>query len=176
MTYKECRRLIKLDVERNGKKTICGFYFFYRTGRLLYRYRITNYLVSKRMLRPLYYIERLLYHLSCIKCGCDIPSHVKIGGGVKIRHPNGIVINSKVEMGENVTILSGCVIGRNHSGVPKIGNNVYIGSHALIIGGVNIGNHVDIGAGAIVTHDVPDNAVVICDSAHILKIKEPMNE
>lgn len=56
-----------------------------------------------------------------------------------------------------------------HKGLPIIGNNVVIGTHAQIIGNVTIGNNSIVGAGAIVTHDVPDNVVVVGNPAKILK-------
>lgn len=65
--------------------------------------------------------------------------------------------------------MTGALIGANSRGVPHIGDNVMVGGHAIIIGDVKIGNNVKIGAGAIVTHDVPDNSVVVGDSAHILE-------
>lgn len=56
-----------------------------------------------------------------------------------------------------------------HKGLPIIGDNVVIGTHAQIIGNVTIGNNSIVGAGAIVTHDVPDNVVVVGNPARILK-------
>lgn len=56
-----------------------------------------------------------------------------------------------------------------HKGLPIIGDNVVIGTHAQIIGNVRIGNNSIVGAGAIVTHDVPDNVVVVGNPAKILR-------
>ena len=56
-----------------------------------------------------------------------------------------------------------------HKGLPIIGDNVVIGTHAQIIGNVTIGNNSIVGAGAIVTRDVPDNVVVVGNPAKILK-------
>lgn len=55
-----------------------------------------------------------------------------------------------------------------HKGLPVIGDNVIIGTHSQIIGNVKIGNNAVVGAGAIVTHDVPDNVVVVGNPAKIL--------
>jgi serine O-acetyltransferase len=119
--------------------------------------------------KRLYYLERLISHHSCDKCGCDIPSHTQVGGGFKLLHSWGVVINSHAVCGENFTIMTGALIRANTRGVPQIGNNATVGGHAIIFGNVVIGNNVQIGAGAIVTHDVPDNSVVVGDAAHILK-------
>ena len=174
MTFRECKHLIKMDADRY-KKSVIRLYFSNRLFRMIFRYRLLKFFQTTRLLKPLGWIERYIYHRTCVKCGCDIPSHVQIGGGWKIIHSWGIVMNSHTIAGENFTILSGSVVGVNHTGTPKFGNNVYLGAHSLVIGGVSIGNDVEIGAGAIVTHDVPDNAVVICDSAHIHKIKESLS-
>lgn len=56
-----------------------------------------------------------------------------------------------------------------HKGLPIIGDNVVIGTHAQIVGNVKIGNNSIVGAGAIVTHDVPDNVVVVGNPAKILR-------
>ena len=53
--------------------------------------------------------------------------------------------------------------------MPIIGDNVYIGAGAIIIGKVHIGNNVKIGAGAIVVTDVPDNATAVCEKARIIQ-------
>ncbi len=65
--------------------------------------------------------------------------------------------------------MTGALIGANTHGVPRIGNSVMVGGHAIVLGDIVIGDNVQIGAGAIVTHDVPDNAVVVSDAAHILR-------
>ena len=92
-----------------------------------------------------------------------------IGGGLCVGHAEGggIIINGNVKIGRNCNIHHGVTIGaRNRSasglelGTPEIGDNVYIGPGAKVFGGIKIGNNVAIGANAVVTHDIPDNAVV----------------
>ena len=55
-----------------------------------------------------------------------------------------------------------------HKGSPIIGDDVFIGANAIIIGGIKIGNRVKIGAGCTVFEDVPDDATVVCDKPRIL--------
>ena len=57
-------------------------------------------------------------------------------------------------------------------GLPIIGDNVVVGTHAQILGNVTVGNNSIVGAGAIVTHDVPDNVVVVGNPAKILESKK----
>lgn len=134
---------------------------------IVYHLRLVQYWKSKKFFRVIYLWKRYWYHKLCVKYGCDIPSGLSVGHGFRIDHPIGIVINSKAIIGNNVSIKAGCVIGRTDKGIPTIGNNVFIGVHAILIGNIKVGNNVVVGAGAIVTQDVPDGATVINDHAHI---------
>lgn len=80
----------------------------------------------------------------------------------------GIVISGQAEIGENCTIYHQVTIGTNGKGVPKIGDNVIIGAGAKIIGPVRVGNGVHIGANVVITQDIPDGCVVVCDSPKII--------
>lgn len=86
-----------------------------------------------------------------------------IGPGVTIMHPGYRKIPSFVEIGENCTILPMVLIGRKKptaKGKAIIGNNCYISTGVTILSPVKIGNNVTIGAGAVVTKDIPDNKTV----------------
>lgn len=173
MTIKTYRQILNEDRKRYGDLPHFKLYFANAGYRITTHYRRCTYLRTIKFLGVLYFLERLIYHSMCVKYGCDIPSHAVIGSGLKIDHPVGIVINSGVNIGKNLTIKSGVVIGKkDENGVAVIGDNVQIGVHAILLGNIKIGNNVDIGAGAIVTHDVPDNAVVINQAAKIHRIKE----
>ncbi len=100
----------------------------------------------------------------------------------RIPHPVGIIIGSKVTIGNNCTIHQNATIGLKHSGLrgndfpasnyPTIGNNVIIGAGAVILGSINIGDNAIIGANAVVIHDVPANAVVAGAPAKIIKMRD----
>lgn len=77
----------------------------------------------------------------------------------------GVFINPKAKFGKNVCIYQQVTIG---SGGAEIGNDVEIGAGAKIIGDVKIGNNVKIGANCIVVEDVPDNATVVMHKPRIL--------
>ena len=106
--------------------------------------------------------------------GIDIPADTKIGEGLKISHPNGIVINGNAILGKNVSIRCNTVIGGDFSGqnAPVIGDNVNIGANVCIIGNIHVGNNVDIGAGTVVVKDVPDDAIVVGNPSRIIRIKD----
>lgn len=94
---------------------------------------------------------------------------------------NGIIVSRKCKIGKNVTILHQVTIGTkittekscNELDVlaPVIGDNVYIGAGAKIIGNITIGNNVLIGANAVVTKNVPDNCTAVGNPAVFFKTK-----
>jgi serine O-acetyltransferase len=73
----------------------------------------------------------------------------------------GVVINTKVRAGRNLVIHHCVTLGAERNKTPILGDNVYIGAGAKVIGGVRVGSNVKIGANAVVTKDVPDGATVI---------------
>ncbi len=94
-----------------------------------------------------------------------------IGGGLFLQHGFSTIINAK-SIGKNCLINQQVTIGYNHDDSPVIGNNVSIKAGAIVIGNVHIGDGAVIGAGAVVTHDVPSKAVVAGVPAQIIKYVE----
>jgi len=95
-------------------------------------------------------------------CGADIPLNSKIGGGLLIPHPNGIVIHPDAEIGPNCLIFQQVTIGTGPKpGLPVIEGHVDIGSGAKILGGIHIGSHARIGANAVVINDIPCNVTAV---------------
>ena len=95
----------------------------------------------------------------------QIPFETKIGKGLYIAHYGRIIIHPRSVIGHNVNISTGVVIGTQfrgpRKGSPDIGNYVWIGANAIIVGNIRIGNNVLIAPGAYVNFDVPDNSIVI---------------
>ena len=88
--------------------------------------------------------------------GADIPINTKIGGGLLIPHPNGIVIHADAIIGVNCLIFQQVTIGsKDDSPPPIIGGHVDIGAGAKLIGQITVGNHAKIGANAVVLINVP---------------------
>jgi serine O-acetyltransferase len=94
---------------------------------------------------------------------CDIKLY-RLPRSTKFTHPVGIVISSKAVLGENCQIMQNVTIGRKKDGGPSpvIGDNVYIGCGAIILGDVKVGNNAVIGAGALVLEDVAADTVFVC--------------
>lgn len=102
--------------------------------------------------------------------GIEIPWSVKIGAALKLYHGQGTVINPGTVIGNNCTIRQNTTIGNKNNGAsPVIGNYVDIGANACIIGEIEIGNNVVIGAGSVVVKNVPANCVVAGNPARLIK-------
>jgi len=99
---------------------------------------------------------------------------LNIGKGLKVQHGTGIVIGEGVVIGDRLTILHQVTIGNKYAGgkYPKIGNDVYIGAGAKIIGDVKIGDRARIGANAVVVKDVPAFSTAIGIPARIINNKK----
>lgn len=93
--------------------------------------------------------------------GCVIGVRARFGPGFVLIHPVGIVINSAVRGGRDVWLESGVVIGDNRGGTPLLGDRVFVGSGAKIIGKLRVGDGARIGANAVVLSDVPDGATMV---------------
>ena len=117
-------------------------------------------------------IARIISQFSRFLTGIEIHPKVKIGKNLFINHGMGVVIGETSEIGNNVTIYHMVTLGgispsidsneqRSIKRHPTLKDNVVIGSGAQILGPVIIGENSKIGANAVVTKDVPDNAIMI---------------
>ena len=102
------------------------------------------------------------------KClnGCVIGVRAEFGPGLVLIHPVGVVINSAVRGGRNIRIESGVVIGDNRGCVPRLGDDIFLGSGAKVIGGVTLASGACVGANAVVVHDVAPGTTVVGVPAH----------
>jgi serine O-acetyltransferase len=121
-------------------------------------------------LRLIYFVLNKIIAEICAGILIDLDS--EIGKGLQIGHFGGTYI--KAHIGENCTIGQLVVIGHKGGfkggGVPTLGNNVWVGVGAKILGEVILGNNVIVGANAVVVSNVPDNATVVGIPARVIKI------
>lgn len=101
--------------------------------------------------------------------GCIIGRGADFGPGFVLVHSQGVVINTSVRGGRNVLIEHQVTIGAEKGVSPVIGDNVFIGAGAKVLGGVNIGAGAKVGANAVVVHDVPEGATVVGIPARVVK-------
>ena len=117
-------------------------------------------------------IGRIISQFSRFLTGIEIHPKAKIGKNLFIDHGMGVVIGETSEIGNNVTIYHGVTLGgispsidsdkqRDVKRHPTLKNNVVVGSGAQILGPVTVGENAKIGANAVVTKDVSDNAVMV---------------
>ncbi len=121
-------------------------------------------------------LEMLFNRINTILCGCVIGRGADFGAGFVIIHSSGIVINGAVRGGVNVKIEHQVTIGAERRKSPLIGNNVFVGAGAKIIGSVVVGDGARIGANAVVVHDVPANSTVVGIPARVVRQRNDCNE
>ena len=106
----------------------------------------------------------LIGRFSLFLTGVEIGPGAEIGPGLLISHGTGLVIGGYARVGADATLLHQVTIGsptrRKVLEMPVVGDRVFVGAGAKIIGGVSVGSDVFIGANALVTRDVPDRSKV----------------
>ncbi len=93
--------------------------------------------------------------------GCIIGRGADFGPCFILVHADGVVINGAVRGGRNVMIEHQVTIGAERQKAPILGDNIFVGAGAKIIGPVSVGNGVKVGANAVVVKDVPDGATAV---------------
>lgn len=105
----------------------------------------------------------------------EFPNSAEIGAGCFIPHPYGIVLHSQAKIGRYCNLGQQVTIGWSgqgeNSGVPILGDRVFVGPGAKVLGKIKIGNNVVIGANAVVTKDLPDNSVAVGVPAKVINTK-----
>jgi serine O-acetyltransferase len=136
--------------------------------KAVFFHRIANFF----QLAKFYLVARIISQLSRFLTGIEIHPGAKIGKNLFIDHGMGVVIGETSEIGNNVTIYHMATLGgiapsinsndqRQVKRHPTLSDCVVVGSGAQILGPVIIGTHAKIGANAVVTKDVPENAVMV---------------
>ena len=158
--------LIKEDISTvfqkdPAAKSLLEVLFCYPGLHALWVHRISHFLWKHK----LYFIARFLSHISRFFTGIEIHPGAIIGRRFFIDHGMGIVIGETSEIGNDVLLYKGVVLGgtslekkKRH---PTLGNNIIVGSNAIIMGAITIGDNARIGAASVVTHNVPANATAV---------------
>lgn len=162
---------VKSDLLRYyGKVDFKTFLIAYRNNRT-FRFQYAFRLMHSTGLEK--FVGKILWKLNRTKNTILIPLETKIGYGLYIGHGGPIVINSSAVIGNNCNLSQFTTIGSNHGKAAIIGDNTYIGPNVCIVEHVKIGNNVTIGAGSVVTKDIPDNATAVGNYAKVINYNNP---
>jgi serine O-acetyltransferase len=116
-------------------------------------------------------LPALLHRLSITWTGVDIAPAAEIGSGLMIAHGVGLVIGNRVRVGSNAHLLHGVTIGasspRRRAEMPTLGDGVFVGAHAALLGPIHVGDGAFIGANAVVTADVPTDGKVVAPPSSV---------
>lgn len=104
--------------------------------------------------------------------GLEIPIKTDIGYGIYLGHAYNITINPDATIGRNCNVHKGVTIGRENrgkrKGAPSIGDEVWIGVNATVVGGIKVGSDVLIAPNSYVNCDVPDHSIVLGNPCRII--------
>lgn len=118
------------------------------------------------------FFYRMLLSIHSHFYGFQIPPSTKIGKGLYIGHWGTIIVNGSSLIGDFCNLSPGITIGQtnrgNNKGVPTIGNKVWIGTNAVIVGNISIGDNVLIAPNSFVNISVPSNSLVLGNPASIV--------
>ncbi len=128
--------------------------------------------ISHRLWKAkLFFIARFLSHVARFFTGIEIHPGATIGRRFFIDHGSGVVIGETAEIGDDVLLYQGVVLGgvslKKGKRHPTIGNNVLIGAGTIVLGPVHVGDGARIGAASLVISDIPDHAVAVGVPARI---------
>jgi serine O-acetyltransferase len=143
--------------------------------RAVLLYRISHVL-ARHHLMPL---ALLLRAHTLRSAGVEIHPSARIGAGLYLIHSTGIIIGPGVVIGRDCRLHPGVVLGepgRGSTGTwgePVVGDNVTIGTHAVVLGKIRLGDRCVVGANAVVLKDVPDDGVVAGVPAKVIRINTP---
>jgi len=153
--------------EDPAAKTVWEVICCYPGLHAIWLHRLAHALWQHRLL----FLGRLVSHINRWLTGVEIHPGARIGRRLFIDHGMGVVIGETAEIGDDVLMYQGVVLGgtslekkKRH---PTIGNNVVIGAGATILGPITVGDGAKIGAGSVVVKPVPPGATIVGVPGHI---------
>lgn len=173
---------LKADtIRKKGKyrfRYVLSGYFMDRTYRPMVTFRLCQASGSWTFGKPVHWLFRLMHRMACNHAGIDLPWRTKIAGGFSLTHGWGVVINPNAVIGKNVTFFNGVTLGqrdriaqdgKRSTEYPVIEDEVWVGPHAVIVGGVTIGKGSRIAGGAFVIENIPPYSTVMGNPASVVK-------
>ena len=161
---------LKSDLYRySGKKSIKSFLDCYRK-EAGFRFSVAYRLINSKGLEK---IVGIFLWVIRNKQLIQISRHTKIGYGLYISHGGPVVVNPTTIIGNNCNLSQFVTVGSNEAKAAVIGDNVYIGPNCCIVEDVEIGNNVTIGAGSVVTKNLPENSTCAGNYVKVLNFNNP---
>lgn len=162
---------VKSDLMRYyGNYSLCTFLKAYLTNstfRFQYAFRLCHCSGLTKI------VGLILWTVNRTKKIIQLPRKTKVGFGLYVGHGGPIVVNPTTIIGNNCNLSQFTTIGSNEGHAAIIGDNTYIGPNVCIVEDVTIGSNVTIGAGSVVTKDIPDNATAVGNYAKVINYNNP---
>jgi serine O-acetyltransferase len=180
VTFKDVRFLWWSDLYRRTGGKLSRWAFFRRLlldpiFKFQFWFRLANYLRQRRVRRwhpILFFIACWMHRHYTLKYDIQIPAATQVGPGLQISHYGGIIVNSKVKIGRDCNITHNVTIGASQrgsrAGTPVLGDEVYLGPGAVIVGDVAIGDRAAVGANAVISRDIPPDGVAVGIPARVI--------
>lgn len=139
----------------------------------VHRFGVWRMKIKSKILRaPASIFYKMMFRKVRNNYGIELPYTVKLGRRVVIEHQSGIVIHGYCSIGDDSIIRQGVTLGNRYMerpfDAPCLGKGVNVGAGAKIFGNVKIGDKANIGANAVVLHDVPSGATAVGIPAKII--------
>lgn len=153
-------------------RSVMGVIFMYSGFHAIFCHKFSHFYYKHHMKS----LARLNSQLARFWTGIEIHPGATIGDGLFIDHGMGVVIGETAVIGNNCTIYHNVTLGGRGHAIgerrhPIIGDNVLVGAGAKLLGPITVGNDANIGANAVVLHDVPDRATVVGVPGKIVRIE-----
>ncbi len=177
MASTNLRESIRADLLRYRKNTgwkAFGYaYIVYPGFRVTFWYRLVHYCHRSPKWRIFSKIGTLWLLHQQHRTGIELSHQTEIGPGVYIPHAGAIVINGKCKIGSNLYLSHDVLLGKAHAGprqgVPTVGDDVYLGPGARLLGKLHVGDNAAIGANAVVLNDIPSDSFAVGAPAKVVK-------
>ena len=160
----------------SGSKKIRMLYLWMTrpvVGIFLYRFERSMFMLFGKYWQYMRILILPLLLLMNAYSNIEITYTASIGPGIKVLHPSmGIVINGKCRIGQNITMTGGNIIGGRRGTTNSnfiLGEGIFLGGNASIIGPIIMGDHINVGAGAVVVKDAPDYCSLVGVPARIIE-------
>ena len=131
--------------------------------------RLQQWLAARRM--PTFVVSKLLFWFFKI----EVAKSAKIGAGLRLPHPMGIIIGPNTTIGEGCDLYADVrlVLGRGCKKGPTLGDGVFLGDGAKVVGALHVGQNTVIGVSSVVTKDIPANVTAVGIPARVIHEGRP---